>query len=44
MIDTCNQQEKPEEMCIKFNDLKEIAKNIRGFKYSLYQVVRSEVV
>jgi DNA-binding phage protein len=39
MIDTCNQHEKPEEMYIKFNDLEEIAKNIRGFKDSLYQVV-----
>lgn len=39
MIDACSQKEKSEEMYIRFNDLDEIAKNIRGFKDSLYQIV-----
>ncbi len=39
MIDACEQKEKFEEMYIKFNDLEAIAKNIRAFKDSLYQMV-----
>jgi len=39
MIESTAQKEKSEEMYVKFNDLEEIAKNIRGFKDSLYQVV-----
>lgn len=39
MIDECSPKEKTEEIYIKFNDLDAIAKNIRGFKDSLYQVV-----
>ena len=39
MIDACAQKEKSEEMYIKFNDLDAIAKNIRAFKDSLYQMV-----
>ena len=39
MIDTCSQKEKLEEIYIKFNDLDAIAKNIRAFKDSLYQIV-----
>ena len=39
MIDACNQKEKSEEVYIKFNDLDLIAKNIRAFKDSLYQIV-----
>lgn len=39
MIDTSSQKEKSEEIYIKFNDLDAIAKDIRGFKDSLYQQV-----
>ncbi len=39
MIDACSQKEKSEEIYIKFNDLDAIAKNVRGFKDSLYQKV-----
>lgn len=39
MIDACSQKEKQEEIYIKFNDLDAIAKNIRAFKDSLYQIV-----
>ena len=39
MIDACSQKEKAEEIYIKFNDLDAIAKDIRGFKDSLYQTV-----
>jgi DNA-binding phage protein len=39
MIDACAQKEKSEEMYIKFNDLDAIAKDIRAFKDSLYQIV-----
>lgn len=39
MIDACSQKEKLEEIYIKFNDLDAIAKNIRAFKDSLYQLV-----
>ena len=39
MIDACSQKEKSEEIYIKFNDLDAIAKDIRGFKDSLYQIV-----
>jgi DNA-binding phage protein len=39
MIDACSQKEKSEEIYIKFNDLDAIAKDIRGFKDSLYQAV-----
>jgi DNA-binding phage protein len=39
MIDACSQKEKSEEIYIKFNDLDAIAKDIRGFKDSLYQHV-----
>ncbi|MES2217172.1 MAG: helix-turn-helix transcriptional regulator [Pseudomonadota bacterium] len=39
MIDACSQKEKLEEIYIKFNDLDAIAKNIRAFKDSLYQIV-----
>src|SRR5437016_3228533 len=39
MIDACAQKEKTEEIYIKFNDLSAIAKNIRAFKDSLYQMV-----
>lgn len=38
MIDACSQKEK-KEIYIKFNDLDAIARNIRGFKDSLYQLV-----
>lgn len=39
MIDACDQNEHSKEVYIKFNDLEAIAKNIRGFKDSLYQEV-----
>lgn len=39
LIDASNQFGKSEEMYIKFNDLEAIAKDIRGFKDSLYQEV-----
>lgn len=39
LIDANNQKNKTEEMYVKFNDLDEIAKDIRGFKDSLYQIV-----
>jgi DNA-binding phage protein len=39
MIDACSQKEKIEELYIKFNDLEAIARNIRAFKDSLYQIV-----
>jgi DNA-binding phage protein len=39
MIDACEQKSKQEEMYIKFNDLESIAKDIRAFKDSLYQIV-----
>jgi len=39
MMDACNQNEKSEEIYIKFNDLDAIAKNIRAFKDSLHQEV-----
>lgn len=39
MIDASSQNEKTEEIYVKFNDLDAIAKNIRGFKDSLYQAV-----
>lgn len=39
MIDECSPKEKCEEIYIKFSDLDAIAKNIRAFKNSLYQVV-----
>jgi DNA-binding phage protein len=39
MIDETSQKEKLEEIYIKFNDLDAIAKNIRAFKDSLYQMV-----
>ena len=39
MIDACLQNEKSEEIYIKFNDLDAIAKNIRAFKDSLLQMV-----
>lgn len=35
LINDCNQQEKIEGVYIRFDDLTEIAKNIRGFKDSL---------
>jgi len=38
-INDCLQQEKVEEIYVKFNDLDAIAKNIRAFKDSLYQEV-----
>lgn len=38
MIDACSQKENVQATYIKFNDLEEIAKNIRGFKDSLYQI------
>lgn len=39
MIDTCSQQDKSQGTYIKFNDLGAIAKNIRAFKDTLYQMV-----
>lgn len=39
MIEDCAPKEKTEEIYIKFNDLDAIAKNIRAFKDSLYQLV-----
>lgn len=39
MINTCSKKEKAEEVNIKFNDLRAIAKNIRSFKDNLLQVV-----
>lgn len=39
MLDDCNQNGKMEEVFIKFNDLENIAKNIRSFKDSLLQIV-----
>jgi DNA-binding phage protein len=39
MIEACEQEDRQEEMYIKFNDLDAIAKNIRAFKDSLYQEV-----
>lgn len=39
MVDASRQKEKSEEMYIKFNDLDAIAKDIRAFKDSLYQIV-----
>ena len=39
MIDACAQSGKSEEIYIKFNDLEAIAKDIRAFKDSLYQMV-----
>lgn len=39
MINACLQQDKSEEIYVKFNDLEAIAKNIRAFKDSLLQVV-----
>jgi DNA-binding phage protein len=42
MVDACSQKEKVEEIYIKFNDLEAIAKNIRAFKDSLYQLVMEQ--
>ena len=42
MIDVCNQNEKSEEIYVKFNDLDTIANNIRAFKDSLYQKVMEQ--
>lgn len=42
MIDACEQENKQEEMYIKFNDLDAIAQNIRAFKDSLYQEVMKQ--
>lgn len=39
MIDDCEQEEKTEAPYVKFNDLDEIAKNIRAFKDGLLQIV-----
>lgn len=39
MIDACSQKEKSHELYVKFNDLDAIAKDIRAFKDSLYQIV-----
>ena len=39
IIDACNQNQHSEEIYVSFNDLEKIAKNIRGFKDSLYQMV-----
>ena len=39
LIDASGQKGKSEEMYIKFNDLEAIAKDIRGFKDTLYQEV-----
>ena len=39
LIDASSQKAKSEEMYIRFNDLESIAKDIRGFKDTLYQEV-----
>ena len=39
MIDVTCQNESSSQMYVKFNDLEMIAKDIRGFKDSLYQIV-----
>ena len=39
MIDECSQQEKIEGVYVRFDDLEQIAKNIRGFKDNLRLLV-----
>jgi DNA-binding phage protein len=39
LIDDCEQRDKAEAPYVKFNDLDEIAKNIRAFKDGLLQIV-----
>ena len=39
LVDASKQKDKTEEMYVRFNDLESIAKDIRGFKDSLYQEV-----